>query len=268
MVEWKPPRRENWVIGDIVRFCKGKPSGIEARRNELSRFGFGGVIQVLAANLDLLLITTACGEAFKPGLIDRFLVAAGHASMEPVIILNKIDLPGADRFVEEMRKYETLGYKIIFASAKTGEGIAKLENLLRDSVSALVGHSGVGKTSIINMLAPGLNRNIAEIHEKTARGRHTTSSALMVSLPNGGDLIDSPGIRQFIPSGLEPEDVAAHFPGVKEWMGHCKFRNCRHLSEPACSVRQALKDHKLDIGLYESYVRIVKSIEDNTTPSY
>ncbi len=268
IVEHKPPRRESWVVGDTVVFEGGRPKEIAPRRNELRRRGSGGGEQVLAANLDTLLIVTSCGEAFKPGLIDRFMVAAGDAGIDPVIALNKIDLPDYAQRRDAIMMYSKLNFDVHHISAKTGEGVEAFMESLKDKTSAMVGHSGVGKTSLLNRLIPELNRETAEIHHKTGQGRHKTSFALLVNLPNGGSVIDSPGVRQFTPSGLAPSDVALHFPGFNLVSGGCKFRNCLHITEPGCAIVEAVKADKLSEGLYASYTRLLASVQEGQEPRY
>lgn len=268
VVEWKPPRRENWVVGDYVRFEGGRPKALEPRRNEFSRLGYGAKPQTLAANLDLLLIVTACDSNYKPGLIDRFIVSAGHSGIGAAIVLNKTDLPGAREYIEVAGLYEKLGYDVHQTSAVTGDGVEELGHALQGKTSALVGHSGVGKTSLLNRLAPGLDRPTGDVHDKTSLGRHVTSASLLVELPGGGFIIDSPGIRQFAPSGLEPEDVARYFPGFADLAGSCKFRNCMHISEPRCAIKKAVEDGLLEESLYESYKRMYESVKEHAEPDW
>jgi len=262
IVDWKPPRRETWVVGDIVHFKEGRPF-TEKRRNALKRAGYKGAEQILAANLDQLIITASCGEAFRLGLIDRFIVVANHEGIEPVIVLNKTDLADSEEKIKIVERYARLGYGVFYLSAKTGEGLNALAGSLNGKIASMVGHSGVGKTSIINMLAPGLERATAKIHEKTGQGRHTTSSAMLVKLPTGGEIIDSPGIRHFIPSGLTPADIAENFPGFNQLQGQCKFRDCKHLTEPKCAILTAVEENELNRDLYDSYKRLLESLEDN-----
>lgn len=262
IVRVKPPRREQWVVGDIIRFADGKPETIEPRKTELARIASNGAKQVLAANLDQLAIVTACGEAFKPGLIDRFIVASGAAGITPIVILNKTDLPGSGQYINATKKYAGIGLKLFHISAKSGEGFDTFRESLTGVTSALVGHSGVGKTSILNRLIPGLNKATADIHEKTGLGRHKTSVSMLFELNGGGAIIDSPGIRIFAPSGIEPEQVAVHFPGFAEWIGGCKFRNCLHITEPDCVIKKALDEKNILIDTYDSYVRMVTSVKE------
>ena len=250
------------MVGDIVLFKNGKPHTIAPRKTKLDRIGANGKIQTLAANIDTLLVVTACGELFKPGLVDRFCVAANHAGIKPAVILNKTDLDPEQKFEAEAKEYAAIGYPFFAVSAIAGEGIDKLTEFVKDRVTALVGHSGVGKTSILNALVPGEKQATGKVHEKTAQGRHTTSSATLVSVPSGGFLIDSPGIRHFAPSGLTAADVAQFFPGITPYIEGCKFGDCLHLSEPECSVIEAVEDNSISKKRYESYCRLIESIKE------
>ncbi|MGK7345465.1 MAG: ribosome small subunit-dependent GTPase A [Candidatus Nitrospinota bacterium M3_3B_026] len=266
MIEWKPPRREVWVVGDYVVFEKGRPKTIAPRKNELARSGFGGTRQVLAANLDQMVIVTSCDANYRPGLVDRFAVIAGHEGMAAIIVLNKVDLPGAEGYVEQARAYEKLGLRLLLASALTGEGLEELKEALKEKTSAMVGHSGVGKTSLLNALIPGLDRPVGDVDEETARGRHITTVSLLAPLPEGGFIIDSPGIRQLVPSEITPEDVARHFPGLQEYIGGCRFRDCLHIAEPGCAVREAVENGAIGEKPYASYRRLLESLKENTSP--
>lgn len=262
-VEVKPPRGSSWAVGDIAIIKEGRGVGIRERRNELVRTGANGAKQTLAANIDLVIAVTACGEAFKPGLIDRFCVTAFRMGADFSIVLNKIDLEGADGQVKEAREYEALGVSVHPVSAATGEGLDELAKSITGRVCVLLGHSGVGKTSILNSLVPGLDRLVGDVYEKTDQGRHTTTVSLLVELPCGGAIIDSPGLRQFSPADIGVRDVAEFFPGIREFSGSCRFRDCVHLTEPGCSVTTALADGRLGAERYASYARLLKSIREN-----
>jgi len=262
VMKWKPPHRESWVVGDLIKFADGRPKTVLARQNELSRMsGRKGARQALAANIDWLVIVTACGESLKPGLIDRFIVASSHAGIRPMIVLNKIDLENAPECKTQVGGYRALGFPVYCVCALTGEGIDAVAGALKNSISSMAGHSGVGKTSIINLLAPGSDRMVKEIHKETQRGKHTTTNALMISLPSGGAIIDSPGIRLFSPAGVDRSEVAAHFPGFRKWLTGCKFRDCLHLTEPDCSIRSAVDDGHIAPDRYSSYLRLVESMQ-------
>ncbi len=269
VVEWKPPRRQTWVVGDIVRFVGDRPKSIEPRRNELARTSdHRGARQVLAANLDCMAIVTACGDLFKPGLIDRFAVAASHAGIKAIIVVNKIDIPDSGKFIRAAQEYEPLGYDVLPVSAISGAGIERLEKSLGGLISTMVGHSGVGKSSLINRLVPGADRLVAKELGEISKGRHTTTSALMIDMPGGGAIIDSPGIRLFSPTGVSPADVASHFPGFSAYSGGCRFRDCLHVEEPGCSIRDGVETGRIDKGRYASYIRILQSAKEGDIPAW
>lgn len=263
VMEVKPPRNSGWAVGDIAVIEGGMGTQIRKRRNELTRTGSNGATQTLAANIDLVVGVTACGDAFKPGLIDRLCVTAFRMGADFSIALNKIDIEGAERWVEEAREYETLGIAVYPVSAVTGEGMDKLSASLSGRVCVLLGHSGVGKTSILNRLVPGVDRLVGDVYEKTDQGRHTTTMSLLVELSCGGAIIDSPGLRQFSPADIDIRDVAQFFPGIREFSGGCKFRDCLHLTEPGCSVTSALADGKVSAERYASYARLLESVREN-----
>jgi len=261
-VECKRPHRQEWVVGDIILFEKDRPRTLLPRSSQLVRKSPGGGEDVLAANMDLMLIVTACGDFFKKPLIDRFLVAAAHAGVNSLIALNKTDLPGAEKDMEALKEYASHGFGAIALSAVSGDGMEELAEALRGKLSIMAGQSGVGKTSILNQLIPDMNRKTGVLSQSTGKGRHTTSMALTVPLPGGGAVIDSPGIRQFAPTGLEPEDLARRFPGMENLADGCKFRDCMHETEPGCAVKAAVEKNALSAERYASYLKILESIRD------
>jgi len=265
-VELVPPKKESWVVGDLLRLEPGKPPKLIERVNALTRAAVhGGKPQILAANLDWLIVVAAPGDALKTGLVDRFLVTASHAGIRAMIALNKIDLPGAGDAMRELAAYRAYGFPVHFISARTGEGITEFIQAAGEGIAALVGHSGVGKSSIFNRLAPDFQRATREIHHESGRGRHTTSVSLLTPLPGGGGLIDAPGVRQFVPSGLDPRDVAEHFPGFGPHMSGCKFRDCLHLTETGCAIRRAVDEGALDSVRYQSYQRLLESARESSS---
>lgn len=243
--------------------------GIAPRRTKLSRLSVdkeGPPEQVIAANVDLLLIVASVKQpAFKPGLIDRFLIVAENGGVEPVIVINKIDL--VDTFPEEIEIYKNLGLRVLFTSCVTRQGIDELVQLLENKVGVLSGHSGVGKTSLLKCICPEIDALTLEVSKKTEKGRHATTQAKLYHLPNGGRIIDTPGIRGIGFWNLEPENVDYYFPEIAEYKSGCKFNDCSHIHEPVCAVREAVKEGKIPLVRYESYLRIRKSLEqEGLTP--
>jgi ribosome biogenesis GTPase len=267
---------EALVTGDDVVWRAGNPTGVivavAARRSLLERPDAYGRMKPIAANIDYLLIVVAPEPPPFGNLIDRYLVAAAHAQLEPVLVLNKSDLlaGGAHADVVQMiERYRTLGYRVINvccnekATRKSSEGLQPLQALLKDSVSVFVGQSGVGKSSLINALAPEANSKVGELSEAVAKGRHTTTTAQLYHFPSGGDLIDSPGIREFSLWHVSYDDVAAGFIEFAPHLGHCRFRDCSHREEPGCALRLAFESHAISSERWQSYWQIIESLDQH-----
>ncbi len=218
--------------------------------------------QVFAANIDALIVVASVAQPrFRPGLVDRFLIAAQIGGVEPILCINKIDL--CEALPEEAALYRALGVQVIPTSCVTGEGIPALRELLRDRISVLSGHSGVGKTSLLNALEPSLRAPVSEVSQATQKGRHTTSTARLYELSDGIRIIDTPGIRALGLWGVSPEEIAYYFPEIAEVAEGCRFRDCTHTHEPQCAVRAALDDGRLPRLRYDSYLRVRASLESD-----
>ncbi|MFP3873523.1 MAG: small ribosomal subunit biogenesis GTPase RsgA [Thiohalophilus sp.] len=256
------------VTGDRVTLEIGERDTVVTRRlprhSALSRPDSRGKPRIIAANIDQLLIVIAPRPAFKEALIDRYLVAAELSRMTPVIVLNKTDLlDGTTR--EEMKQrlatYEQIGYQVIPVSADLAHGLDQLRPVLRECSSIVVGQSGVGKSSLINGLLPGVDARVGDVSDATSKGTHTTTTAMLYHLPDhDGTIIDSPGIREFGLWQIRADEVALGFREFNDYREQCKFRNCLHRSEPGCAVREQV-GHRISAQRYDSYLKLLASVE-------
>lgn len=262
------------VVGDEVRFVDaegggGKVTAVLARRTELARVDFKGKPQVLAANLAGLLVVVAPREPpFRAGLVDRYLVAAGMAGLDVAVCVNKVDQGVPDTMERELAARAAHGLRVVRTSASTGEGVDALADLLREvSVGgpwALVGHSGVGKTSVIGALLPGQEVGpIGHLSEYWGTGQHTTTHSRLFTLPRGGEIADSPGIRTFTPAGLDVDTVRGGFPGVVGL--RCKYRDCQHRDGEEGCVAEAQVDPELLVS-YRRLLEDVRSVGERSRP--
>ncbi|MBF0139637.1 MAG: ribosome small subunit-dependent GTPase A [Magnetococcales bacterium] len=256
------------VCGDLVSLSRtaktpwqGVIWSILERKNALPRPLLGGGIQTTAANIDYLLVTLS---ADKPnlGLLDRYLVAAEANALEPVIVLNKMDLVAPQATpLESFQPYLSMGYRLYPISAVTSAGMPELELLLRGKISVLAGHSGVGKSSIIARWVNDEDKPvIGESHEPTGQGRHTTTVARLHHLPGGGSLIDSPGVREFGLVNVTRGSLAHFFRDMATHAGPCRFADCSHRHEPGCCVKAAVSSGNVTQRRYDSMVRIFDSL--------
>jgi len=218
---------------------------------------------VVAANVGQLVIVVSVDEPqIRPGLIDRYLVAGEAGGLKPVILLNKIDLPGAEEARELLAPYPELGCPVVGCSAKSGEGLDEVREALRGKSSIFAGQSGVGKSTILNRLQPGLQLRVGEVSGSTRKGTHTTTTVKLLSLDFGGWVVDTPGIREFALWDLPPEDLPFFFPEFEPYIGRCKYRGCTHTHEPGCAVREALERGEINTERYHSYRRLLESLQE------
>ncbi|RMG54292.1 MAG: ribosome small subunit-dependent GTPase A [Acidobacteria bacterium] len=258
------------TVGDDVRFelvdeanREGIIIEVLPRRTKLSRrvqpssSEGSGYEDVVAANVDQLVIVASVRQPpLRPGLIDRYLVAAGKGGLDPIICLNKIDLAQPREVEPVVEIYRDLGYPVILTSARSGQGVDELRHHLKDKISVFAGHSGVGKSTLLKQLCPGIEVKVAEVNPKTGRGRHATTAAQLVPLPEGGYVIDTPGIRQFGLWDLTLEDVQTYFVEIAEAARGCRFRDCSHTVEPGCAVRQAVQQGRIHPQRLEHFLRL------------
>lgn len=249
------------VAGDVVWFRpEGKDEGIiervEPRRGVVSRTSRGRQ-HVLVANVDQLVIVTSAAEPrLKPNLIDRLLVTAERAEIRPVICINKIDLVDAAELMPLVGVYSQLGYEVLLTSTVSGRGIDRLRRRLAGGESVVTGQSGVGKSSLLNAVEPGLNLRVEQVSQETEKGKHTTTTAELIPLGIGGYVVDTPGIRQFQLWDVIPEEVAGFFRDLRPYVSRCRFPDCTHTHEDVCAVKDAVADGWIDARRYESYVHI------------
>lgn len=222
---------------------------------------------IIAANIDtaFLLVTLNNPPTFT-AFIDRFLVTAEAYHIRAVILFNKIDTYNDDELLEIKllaALYRKVGYECIGISAITGKNIDKVKNLMKDKVSMFSGHSGTGKSTLINAVEPGLNLRTAEISEQHLQGQHTTTFAEMFDLSFGGQIIDTPGIKGFGLVEIDKEELADYFPEFFALKENCKFNNCLHLEEPNCAVKEAVENEEIAWSRYKSYLQILEGEEEH-----
>lgn len=236
------------------------------RQSLLQKPGFGGKLKPMAANINQIVIVAAVQPAPNPYLIDRYLIAAENLPATPIILINKIDLlTDKNRSIIEKinHDYSRLGYQVITASKVLDHGFDELFAALESHTSIFVGLSGVGKSSLINHLMPELNIRVGELSEASGEGTHTTTSSTLYSLPSkkksgNGNLIDSPGVRDFGLWNTSAEEILNGFVELHEYIGHCKFSNCSHLHEPDCAIQRALKENKISQLRFNNYQKIIR----------
>jgi ribosome biogenesis GTPase len=251
------------VIGDQVTVAEAPDSwtveSVAERTTELVRRGKGGrVPKLLAANLDRVFVVVAVRDPpANADLIDRLLVLVASSGMHPTLVLNKVDLEGAREASQELAtKYEAIGYTALCVSAVSREGLAELHEELCRGTSALIGPSGVGKSTLLNALDPELGLRTGELSRKGGTGRHTTVSSRLIGLSCGGFVADTPGFSDVALWGVEPTEVGRCFPEFVEPAETCRFRMCTHVHEPDCGVREALDEGNILRSRYDSYLKL------------
>lgn len=263
--------RSPLTVGDRVRFrVASAPTGrmpgeglieiVEPRRSELSRRS-GQRVHTIAANVDQVIIVMSAGlPPPKPHLVDRYLLATLKGGMTPIICLNKIDLDPDP--ADLLTRYDALGYATVAVSAVTGENIEVLRCLLKDRSSVFVGQSGVGKSALLNAIEPGLRLRVGELDRRFSKGRHTTTTAVLLPLSMGGYVVDTPGIRTMDVTLVARHELESLFVEFVDRVPHCKFPDCAHIHETGCAIIAAVEAGEIHPERYESYVRLY------TDPAY
>jgi len=261
------------AVGDTVNIELDSADGnamvtsVEDRKNYITRQSPHNKNQhhIVAANLDQsFLFATIKSPKTSLGFIDRFLITSEAYHIPCIIIFNKTDLYNTkdeERFEEIKDIYERAGYKVISMSIELNKGIEEIKYLLKDKITLLSGHSGVGKSSFINILFPEFSLKTQDVSGWSGKGLHTTTFAEMFDLPFGGKIIDTPGLREFALMDIPKEELCHYFPEMKALINGCRFNNCIHINEPGCAVKSAVEKGELNEVRYVSYLNILESIE-------
>ena len=262
------------AVGDIVDIVRNQEgtafiTAIHDRRNYIIRKSqnLSKQSHIIAANVDqAFLIVTVNYPQTSTIFIDRFLATAEAYSVQTVLVFNKTDiLSDEERHYQEMmmRLYETVGYKCVAVSATTGLGMDAILPMLKDKKTLLSGNSGVGKSTFINHILPGANLRTSEISDAHNTGMHTTTFSEMLELPDGGYLIDTPGIKGFGTFDMEPEELTSYFKDIFHFSKECRFNNCTHTHEPGCAVLKAVEEHYIAASRYQSYLSMLEDKDEN-----
>lgn len=261
------------AVGDIVDFDLENENEqtvtitkIHDRKNHISRQSprIKSQQHIVAANIDQsLLIATLKEPRTSQGFIDRFLVACEMYHVPAIILFNKIDLhkdKDREKFGQLTEVYEKIGYKVAGTSLKNDKNIEEIKGLLKDKITLLSGHSGVGKSTFINVILPHVQLRTQDVSGWSGKGQHTTTFAEMYELPFGGKIIDTPGMKEFGLVDMERQELSGYFPEMRVRLNDCQFNNCLHINEPGCAIKQAVTDGEIDEDRYVSYVNILDSI--------
>lgn len=245
----------------------GVIEAVHPRNSELVRPDFYDGVKLVAANIDQIMIISAVLPELSLNIIDRYLVACAVTEIKPIIVLNKIDLLNDEQLADVRHRlsyYQQLGYQVLYVSCEKDQGLVSVSHCLQDNTSILVGQSGVGKSSIINKLLPHYleNANVGDISENSGLGQHTTTTTRLYHLPSGGNIIDSPGIREFGLWHLKPEQVMLGFEEFYDYLSDCQFRDCNHSTDPYCGLQKAANEGKIASWRLDNYHRILQTMQE------
>lgn len=262
------------VTGDRVIWrasLDGQTNGIieavQDRTSELVRPDFYDGVKPVAANVDQIIIVSSVVPDLSLTIIDRYLVACETMHIQPIIVLNKVDLLNEQQLIDVkqlLSLYSKIGYQVLYVSGDTRQGMEELENILKDRVSIFVGQSGVGKSSLINLLLPERisQASVGAVSETSGLGQHTTTTARLYHLVTGGEIIDSPGVREFGLWHLDPQQIIQGFIEFNQFAGQCQFRDCKHLEDPGCALQEAVQLGKIAASRFDHYHRILESMAE------
>ena len=259
------------AVGDIVKIAHASDDAfyikeIIPRKNYIIRraSNLSKESHILAANIDQAILVASIFNPETPTtFIDRFLATSEAYSIPAIIVFNKSDLwtPQILEYAEELQNlYEGIGYKVIFTSATTGDGMEVLKDITKDKISLLAGNSGVGKSSLINSLVPGLQLRTGDVSDQHHTGTHTTTFSEMIALPYGGEIIDIPGVKGFGMIEFQPMEVSHYFPEIFKISEGCRYGDCRHIGEPGCAVEEAVENGEISPSRFASYLSIMEEV--------
>ena len=257
-VVWRPGVETLQGIAGVVE-------AVHERKTMLTRPDYYDGVKAVAANVDRIVIVSSILPELSLNIIDRYIIAAETIGIKPLIVVNKVDLLTPEQRVDVERKltqYQNIGYSVRLVSTDTGEGLDDLKVDLQDHVSIFAGQSGVGKSSMVNSLMPDVEADIGDVSTNSGLGQHTTTAARLYHFADGGDLIDSPGVREFGLWHLEPEQITEAFVEFRPYLGGCKFRDCKHGNDPGCIIREAVERGDISRARYNSYHKIIESMSE------
>jgi ribosome biogenesis GTPase len=254
------------LAGDSDNNLSGVIEAVHDRHSVLTRPDFYDGIKPIAANIDQIIVVSSILPELSTHIIDRYLVACEDIQIPPIIVVNKMDMLTPEqqgKIEQQLQIYKDLGYPVVFTSCKTESGMLPLQAVLNNKVSVFVGQSGVGKSSIINVLLPDANEDTGAISDNSGLGQHTTTTAKLLHFPSGGDLIDSPGVREFGLWHLPIDQITRGFIEFRNYLGGCKFRDCKHKDDPGCLIKAAVNQQLIAQSRFDSYHKILDSLEEN-----